>query len=168
MDTTAERKPEKEYKSQAKSGQLIVFKIGMEEYGLDISLIKEVVLTPHLTKVPLAPTYIRGVANIRGNIIAIVDLERRLGLEQHSSDDAALLHYTLVVEHEDVKMGILVKEVPNTLAITEDQIELSPTIIQDQMGSSKFVKGLVKQKDRLIILLDLLQLISKEDIKSVE
>ena len=66
--------------------QLIIFKLGTEEYALSIDQIKEVVLTPRIAKMPQTPSYIKGVANIRGNIIAILDLEQKFGIEQTRED----------------------------------------------------------------------------------
>jgi purine-binding chemotaxis protein CheW len=95
--------------------QLIVFKLGKEEYGLTIDQIKEVVLTPTITRMPQTPAYIKGVANIRGNIIAILDLEEKFNITDKSSEGAKVGNYTLVVASEEYKIGILVKEVPQYL-----------------------------------------------------
>lgn len=146
--------------------QLIVFKLGNEEYGLTIDQIKEVVLTPTITKVPLAAQYIKGVANVRGNILAVVDLEDRFSLNGAKQPDVKH-NYTLVVESEDVKMGILVKEVPNTLTIADDSIDDSPNIIQDQTNDKNYIKGIVKLPNRLIILIDIFKVIAKEEVSKI-
>lgn len=149
-----------------RNNQIIVFKIGSEEYGLAIDQIKEVVITPKITKVPLTPGYIKGVANIRGNILAIIDLEERFGMSasavnNHNPDKP---NYTLVIEGSNYKMGIIVKEVPNTLAIAEVDIDLSPNIIQDHSMDKSYIKGIVKFRDRLIILIDIYKIIQTEEI----
>ena len=117
-------------KSDFKNMQLIVFKVGTEEYGLTIDQIKEVVITPGITKVPLTASYIKGVANVRGNVLALIDLEQRFGFTITESESEKP-KYTLVVESEDFKMGILVKEVPNTLSVSQSDIDQSPNVIHD-------------------------------------
>jgi purine-binding chemotaxis protein CheW len=153
-------------KQQTKNSQLIVFRQGNEEFGFLIDQIKEVVITPPITKVPLSPSYVRGVANIRGNIIAIVDMEERFGLKKTLDENSNKVNFTLVVESEDFKMGILSQEVPNTLAISESDIEQTPNIISDQSNERNYIKGIVKIGHRLIILIDIYKIINKEDVSS--
>ena len=133
--------------------QLIVFKQGGEEYGLEIDQIREVVLTPYITKMPHTPSYIKGVANIRGSIIAIVDLEDKFNVTGDNEDKIST-SYSLVVENEEFKIGILVREVPNTLSVAESDIDDTMNLVEDNSNSG-YIKGIVKKEGRLIILLDI-------------
>jgi purine-binding chemotaxis protein CheW len=144
--------------------QLIVFKLGKEEYGLSIDQIKEVVLTPHITRMPQTPAYIKGVANIRGNIIAILDLEEKFGIADKSHDAGRVGNYTLVVASEEFKMGILVKEVPNTLSVAKADIDETINIVHDEKQVGNYIKGIVKVNNRLIILIDIYQIMNKHEI----
>lgn len=155
--------------SEFKTTQIIVFKLGEEEYGLQIDQIKEVVLTPNITRIPLTSKHIKGVANVRGNILAIIDLEERFGLKTDNDtvNNVSKPNFTLVVESEDFKMGILVREVPNTLAISEKDIDVSPNIIQDTSQDKNYIKGIVKKQNRLIILIDVFKIINKEEVNNV-
>lgn len=155
---------EKEKHALSKNNQLIVFRLGDEEFGLMIDQIKEVVITPPITKVPLSPSYIKGVANIRGNIIAIIDMEERFGFKKDEEGSRDKSNFTLVVESEDLKMGILSREVPNTLAVPTESIEQSPNIISEQSSEKNYIKGIVKINNRLIILVDIYKIIAKDDI----
>ena len=156
---------EKEIKENEQKSQLIVFRLGDEEYGLQIGQIKEVVPTPHITRLPQTPPYVKGVANIRGNIIAVVDLEEKFGLKQESNEAAN--NYTLVVESDEVKMGVLVRELPNTLNVKQSQIEDSTNIIQDGGADQSYIKGIVKLEDRLIIMLDVFKTMSESELNGV-
>lgn len=148
-----------------KTKQIIVFKLGSEEYGLPIDQIKEVVLTPSITKVPLTSDYIIGVANIRGNILAVVDLEDRFDLlSPIGSNIETKYNYTLVIESEELKVGILVREVPNTLAIAEKDIDLSPGLLSDGNNDRNYIKGIVKLPQRLIILVDIFKIFAKDEV----
>lgn len=156
---------EKEIKENEQKSQLIVFRLGDEEYGLQIGQIKEVVPTPHITRLPQTPPYVKGVANIRGNIIAVVDLEEKFGLKKESDETAN--NYTLVVESDEVKMGVLVRELPNTLNVKQSQIEDSANIIQDGGADQSYIKGIVKLEDRLIIMLDVFKTMSESELNGV-
>ncbi|MGB3781010.1 MAG: chemotaxis protein CheW [Tunicatimonas sp.] len=146
---------------------LIVFKLGLEEYGISIDQIREVVLTPRITRMPQTPSYIEGVANVRGSILAIVNLEKKLEIEsaQPATQDLAA-QYTLVVESEEQRFGILVKEVPNTLAVNSSDIQEPTNVIQTTSQKSHYITGIVRMNERLIILIDLHEIMQNE--KSVK
>lgn len=145
--------------------QLIIFKLGREEYAMNIDQIKEVVITPRIARVPQTAGYIKGVANIRGNIIAIMDLEERFSLSDNSADsnNGGLANYTLVVESESFKVGILVKEVPNTLTIFTSDIDSSSEIIRYTALDERCIKGIVKSGERMIVMIDMFELLSIDD-----
>ncbi|MTI40051.1 chemotaxis protein CheW [Fulvivirga lutimaris] len=147
--------------------QLIAFKQGEEEYAMNIDQIKEVVITPNITKMPQTPEYIKGVANIRGNIIAIMDLEEKFGIKtKEGNTDAAGKNFTLVIESEDLKVGILVKEVPNTLAVSESDIDEAVNVIHSSNVDQNYITGIVKIDDRLVILIDVFKVVNEVDIST--
>lgn len=145
--------------------QLIIFKLGNEEYAMNIDQIKEVVLTPKIAKVPQTASYIKGVANIRGNIIAIMDIENRFNLVDKSAtpDAEKVANYTLVVESDEFKVGILVKEVPNTLSVSISDIDSSTEIIRYTDLDERCIKGVVKSGDRMIIMIDMFELLAIDE-----
>ena len=136
--------------------QLIVFQLGEEEYALPISQIKEVVHTPPVTPMPQTPRYIQGVANIRGNVIAMVDLEEKLG-KRSTAVAIEEFGYTLVVSSEELHMGILVRELPNTLTVYESDMSDPGNLFQDAGGQS-YIKGIVKLPNRLLLHIDITRL----------
>lgn len=146
--------------STTRNLQIVVFKLGNEEYGLHIDQIKEVVITPNITRMPQTPSYIKGVANIRGNVIAIFDLEERFNLTRTIQSQGS--KYTLVVESEDVKMGLLVTEVPNTVTVDTSDLDESIGIINDAHAENNYIKGIIKTGKRLIILIDIFKVIDQE------
>jgi purine-binding chemotaxis protein CheW len=139
--------------------QIVVFKLGHEEYGLHIDQIKEVVITPNITKMPQTPPYVKGVANIRGNVIAIFDLEERFELKVNAQQTGK---YTLVVESEDVKLGLLVNEVPNTITVNAADLDEAVGIINEAGTDTNYIKGIIKSGERLIILIDIFEVIDQE------
>ena len=159
------------------SEQLIVFKLGNEEYALPIDQIKEVVLTPRISKIPQTPDYIKGVANIRGNVISILDLEERFGLLTSAGNGKAgddeveaeeSSNYTLVIESEEYKIGILVKEVPNTLSVNPAEIDSTSNIVQHSSLDENAINGIVKLEDRMIILIDILKMMEAGNIRTAQ
>jgi purine-binding chemotaxis protein CheW len=147
--------------------QIIVFKLGEEEYALSIDQVKEVVVMPKVAKIPLTPAYIRGVANIRGSILAIIDLATKFGLAiEANSEEEKKPDYILVIESDKCKMGVLVKEVPSTLTIVDENIDSSPGIIYNWNSDSGYIKGIVRVGTRMIILMDIFKIISTELLQS--
>ena len=143
-----------------RSLQIVVFKLGHEEYGMQIDQIKEVVITPNITRMPQTQSFVKGVANIRGNVIAIFDLEERFNLERTKAQSGN--RYTLVVESEEFKMGLLVNEVPNTVSVNAANLDESVSIINDVHTESNYIKGIIKHDNRLIILIDIFKVIDQD------
>ena len=153
-------------KDVARRIQLIIFKLGSEEFALSIDQIKEVVLTPRIAKMPQTQSHIKGVANIRGSIIAILDLEEKFGIAK-LGDNNQTYNYTLVLENETFKAGFLVREVPNTLSIVSTDIENASGFIQTSTVDENYIQGVVKVAERLIILIDIQRLIEGSSINTI-
>lgn len=164
LKAKAEKVPEETNKGKAI--QLIVFRQGNEEFGLHISQIKEVVKTPPITPLPQTPNYIRGVANIRGNVIAMVDLKAKLS-GQGMAGALEDYGYSLVVSSEELHMGILVKDLPVTLTVYESDLGDPNTLFQDEVDHS-FINGIVKLPKRLLLYIDILRVMEMKDITMPE
>lgn len=145
----------------------IVFHLGEEEYGIKIEQVKEVTITSGITKVPQAPDHMLGVSNIRGDIIPVLDLEKKLKLVKeragHSPSGPTGRTYTLVLEKKGFKVGIEVKDVPETLTLVASQIDKTPEIIKNRISNERFVEGIAKVDDRLIIILESEKIINQEE-----
>ena len=148
--------------------QIIVFRQGSEEYGLPINQIKEVVLTPNITRMPQTPAYVKGVANIRGNIIGIIDLEEKFGLKEAATtkETNKSVNYTLVVESDEFKVGILVTEVPNTLSVQASDMEEPVNIVSDSNNNTDYIEYIVKLEDRLIVMIDILKVLNEQELET--
>jgi purine-binding chemotaxis protein CheW len=152
--------------TSARNIQIVVFKLGQEEYGLQIDQIKEVVLTPTITQMPQTPAYMKGVANIRGNVIAMLDLEEKFGLVRSQVSEKRGNNFTLVIDSEEYKMGILVREVPNTLSISSANIENS-VFTGDHQAEQSYITGIVKLDKRLIIMIDVFKVINDQEAQQL-
>tara|TARA_B100000809_G_C15068664_1_gene505153 strand:- start:800 stop:1336 length:537 start_codon:yes stop_codon:yes gene_type:complete len=161
LEKEVSEQQEKEINTGTKH-QLIVFKLGVEEYALNIEQIKEVVITPNIANIPQTPSYIKGVANIRGTIIAIVDLNDKFNI---GGKEGEIGKFTLVVESEEFKIGILVKEVPNTLTVWDKEIETNLSVLQYSDLDEECINGIVKKGDRMIIIVDMIKMMNLDDFK---
>lgn len=153
----------KEVAAEAKV-HLIVFRLGTEEYGVRIDQVKEVTITPEITRMPKTPSFIKGVSNIRGDIIAIMDLEERFKIERPVSGPQDRHTYTLVIEAKDYTMGFIVREVPQSLSLAVSSIDKAPSFIQDLNINENFIEGIGKLDNRLIIVLDIFKILTSDEI----
>ena len=142
--------------------QLVSFHIGQEEYGVDITKVQEINRMAEITKVPQAPAYVEGVINLRGKVIPIIDLRKRLGVENKEYDKNTRI---VVVDIETEVMGMIVDSVSEVLRISKSTIEPPPEIANG--ANSDYIQGVAKMEDRLLIFLDLSKIIDIETIKKI-
>jgi purine-binding chemotaxis protein CheW len=145
--------------------QLIVFRLGDEDYGIRIEQVKEVTVTPEVVRMPKTPPFIKGIANLRGDIIAIVDLEERFQLRP-AGRPVPDFSYTLAVEAADYTLGLMVREVPRPVTIPVSRIEAAPEFVQDSGQRDKYLEGIAKLSDDggVIIVLDMAKLLTPTEI----
>lgn len=130
--------------------QLVVFKLGREEYGISILQVQEIKRMTDITRVPHTPDYITGVINLRGSVLPVIDLKKRLGLaSQQYTDDTRIV----IIKVEEVSVGMIVDAVSEVLAISLDNIEPPQTIIGN-IGVN-YLNGVGKLENRLLILLNM-------------
>jgi purine-binding chemotaxis protein CheW len=129
---------------------IVGFQVGRETYGVSITSLHEIVRVPEITAVPDAPEYMEGVINLRGKIVSVIDLRKRLGEKNVSPSRRNRI---LVIEHKGRLAGLIVDSASEVLKIPASDVEESPTSLQD--GGSNCVTGLGKYKGRLIVLLDM-------------
>lgn len=146
----------------AKYIQLVVFGVGKELYGVGIEAVHEIVRVPDITEVPDAPDFFEGVINLRGRIIPVIDLRKRLRLTPAERTKAARV---LITESEGRVVGLLVDSVSEVLKLLPDAVEDPPQMIAS-IGV-EYITGVAKVKDRLIILLKLDKVLSVEDLKKL-
>ena len=130
--------------------QLVVFKLGKEEYGVSILQVQEIKRMTDITRVPHTPEYIKGVINLRGSVLPVFDLKRRLDLPKAEyTEDTRII----IVNLDDLAVGLIVDGVSEVTAIAAEQIDSSQSVAGN-VGSS-FISGVGKLDNRLLILLDL-------------
>lgn len=134
--------------------QLVSFKIGSEEYGIDILKVQEINRMPDITKVPQAPHYVDGVINLRGKVIPIINTRRKFSLEEKEADKDTRI---VVVDINGEVIGLVVDSVNEVLRIPHSIVEPPPNVTID--SGANYITGVARLEDRLLILLDLASLV---------
>ncbi len=143
--------------------QLISFEVGQEEYGLEILKVKEVIRIREITHLPGAPSFVRGIINLRGDVIPIIDLRDKFGLPEQEYTESTRV---IVAAVEGRLVGMVVDAVSQVVRLPTDQVDPPPPIVGGL--SAEFIKGVGKLGDRLIILLNLDRVLSSQEKRELE
>jgi purine-binding chemotaxis protein CheW len=139
-----------EQQLSGESTQLVCFRLGSEEYGLDIGQVQEINRMIAITRVPRAPSFMKGVINLRGQLIPIIDLRVRFGMPAVEPTKSTRI---VVVEIGHSRVGMIVDGVSEVLKIPVEHVEAAPEMVSG--ADSSYVRGVGKFGERLIVLLDL-------------
>lgn len=131
--------------------QLVTFKLDEEEFGVDILKVQEIIRTVEITVVPKMPGYMEGVINLRGKVIPVVNLRTRFSKPMAEQNNNTRI---VVVNLNNITVGLLVDSVSEVLRLSEDVVEPPPPIMEGGMDT-EYIKSVGRLKDRLLILLDL-------------
>ncbi|MEO9652903.1 MAG: chemotaxis protein CheW [Roseobacter sp.] len=136
--------------------ELLTFQLADQEYSLDIMSVREIRGWTRATPLPHAPSYMKGVINLRGTVLPVMDLAQRLGLAPREHTDRNVI---IVVYHEDVMTGLLVDAVSDIIALTSDDLQPPPEM---QSGSGlNVVNSLTLIDERMIRVLDLSSIVAQ-------
>ncbi len=144
----------------------LTFFLDDELYGLNILMVREVLEYTEVTRVPMTADFMRGVINVRGHVVPVVDLRKKFGLAaMEQTFNTCIIIVELEIEGESSTMGALVDGVQEVLDITPEQIEKSP-----RLGSridTHFIQGIGKLGDRFVILLDIRAIFSNRELSMI-
>jgi len=150
-----------------KEGKYLTFTLGQEEYGIGILKIKEIIGLMSITTVPQTPEFIKGVINLRGKVIPVVDLRLRFGMDANDYTDRTCI---VVVEVDGqagtIQIGIVVDSVSEVLTIKGEEIEDTPTF--GNRLNTDFILGMAKMEGGVKILLDIDTVLTDQDITILE
>lgn len=144
--------------------QVIVFTLGDEKYGVDISQVREIIRPTKITRIPNAPDFVEGVINLRGQITTIINLRKRFGLPPKEIDNDTRI---IVVEYNDAVIGMMVDTVNEVKYLSSKDIEPLPSIVTSR-SEAKFLKGVGKLPDGLLILIDLNKVLSQDEVEKIK
>ena len=144
--------------------QLVSFVLGEEFFGVNILLVQEIITVPEITRIPNAPSFIEGMINLRGRLLPVIDLRKRLHVGKEFFDGKTRI---LVIQIDGKITGFLVDSVEAVMSVPSDSIEAAPEIVTIGI-ETQYITGVSKLEDRMIILLDFRRLFNIKEMTSLE
>ncbi len=142
--------------------QLVVFDLDDESYGINIESVREIIRLQEITNVPRTPDFVEGIINLRGKVIPVIDLRTRFGLSEQERDGETRIVNVDIAGHE---IGMVVDAVREVLRISRDSVEPPSSVITTD--DSGYLRGIAKLENRLILTLDLDQILTSEEHEAI-
>ena len=157
---------EKKASLTERAGKYLTFNLVNEEYGLEILKVQEIIGIMNVTRVPKMPDYVRGVINLRGKVIPVIDLRLKFGLDSQNDTERTCI-IVVQVSHGDqqVTTGIIVDEVSEVLDIAEEQIEDAPSF--GASVDTEFILAMGKVGKKVVMFLDIDKVLSTGDMVAI-
>ncbi len=148
----------------SQADKFLLFELGEEIYGIAISHITEIIEMQKITEVPDMPTYVKGVINLRGRVIPVMDLRLRFGMEERAHDDRTCI---VIVNIDRTSLGFIVDTVAEVQNIREKDIE-PPPAFKTEEGRTHFISGLGKIEERVTILIDVERVLQQKELEKIK
>lgn len=140
--------------------QLVIFELSGEEFGVEIMQVSEIIPVSRITRIPQAPECVKGLINLRGKIVVVIDLNKRLGFSSKETDSLSRI---IIVEVKGTVIGMLVNSVSEIMRLPLSSIEPTPEMIKSKINA-EYLTGVGKAGNRLLILLNLARVLGEEEI----
>jgi purine-binding chemotaxis protein CheW len=138
--------------------QLVTFRVGGEEFGLDVFQVHEILRHAEPTPMPKAPAFVEGVLDVRGTLVPVVDLRKRFELHEVGYDDDTRI---ILVDFQGERLGLVVDEVSEVIRVPETAVTPPPQYVRGL--AAEFIRGIVRMESRLVVLLDLERILSSQE-----
>ena len=149
----------------SESRKFVVFYLGSEKYGLDVTSVLEVIVPPAMTPLPMVPDFVKGVINLRGRIVTIVDLRLRFGLPPVEGGGNRVIIMEIKNDQKTSYIGFLVDRVTDVLTV-EGELDPIPDVIKSAVNN-RYLAGIYKEGDEITIILDDEKLLSTRELLSI-
>ncbi|WJH33282.1 chemotaxis protein CheW [Paenibacillus aurantius] len=144
--------------------KVIVFALGREEYGVEVEKVKTIERMQPMTRVPKTPAFIRGVINLRGVVVPVIDLRERFGLETSEYTDNTRI---IIVAVNDLEVGLIVDSANDVIDVDSDSISEAPELVGGIRA--KYLRGIARiGDDRILVLLNLSEVLNRKEIIQLE
>ena len=147
----------------SQADKFLLYELGEEIYGIAISHITEIIEMQRITDVPDMPSYVKGVINLRGRVIPVMDLRLRFGMEERAHDDRTCI---VIVNIEGTALGFIVDTVAEVQDIREKDIE-PPPAFKNEDGRTHFISGLGKIDEKVTILIDVERILQQKELETI-
>ncbi len=144
--------------------QFLLCKLENEEYGINISDVQSIEELQSIVSVPDMPDYVKGVINLRGQVIPVIDMRLKLRMENREYDDRNCI---VIVKIGESNVGLIVDTVSEVVNIPESNIEPAPSF-KDSRGSNRYISGIGKTGEEVKILLDVSKLLEEQEIEEIQ
>ncbi len=154
-----------ENEEDTQKDKYLIFAIGNEYYGIDIKYVIEIIGMEPITEVPELPSYIKGVINLRGKIIPVMDVRLKFKKQSKEYDDRTCI---IVVDIENISIGLIIDRVLEVVNIEENNISQPPRINSNRDNSNKYIKGIGKIQNEVRLLIDCNKLLEEDEIEELK
>ena len=154
-----------EIEEDTQKDKYLIFSIGKQCYGIDIKYVIEIIGIEPITEIPELPNYIRGVINLRGKIIPVMDVRLKFKKEEKEYDDRTCI---IVVEIGSISIGLIIDRVLEVASIDENNISPPPKTNSNKDNSNKYIKGIGKVQNEVRLLIDCQKLLEDEEIDELK
>jgi purine-binding chemotaxis protein CheW len=152
--------------ADTRAGKYLTFHLGNEEFGVRVLKVREIMGLQEITAVPQTPCHVKGVINLRGKVIPVIDLRLKFGLpDAEYGQRTCIIVAQVLGESRPILMGVIVDAVSEVLNLTDAEIEDTPDFGEDAAGA--YLLGLAKVKGKVKILLDIDKVLSSQDLRGL-
>ena len=155
-----------ETKQENLTGQYLTFDLADEQYAVDVAKVTSVLEMTQITKVPKTPEFMRGVINLRGSVVPVIDLRLKFGMSQtEQTQDTSIIVMEIELDGETVVIGALADSVHEVIEMDKNQIEDAPKF--GTKLDTEFIKGIGKKDEGFLIILDIDKVFTSDEISAV-
>jgi purine-binding chemotaxis protein CheW len=148
-------------RANAELSRFIEFSLGREDYAIPLLMVREVISVPDTTPIPKSPAHFLGIMNLRGQVISVVDLRKKLKIEAKKDKEEAVI----IVDIGGMNIGVVVDSINKVLAFSSDEVSEMPEV-ENQLNT-QYIFGVYKKENSLIVLLDIAKVLDLKDIEAI-
>ena len=143
--------------NKERTNQYVIYKLDEEYYGIDINFVETIEKVPEITRLPNAPHYIKGVINLRGEVIPVIDSRVRFKMKEKDLTDQSRI---IILSIEEIIFGLLVDSSSEVLAIDNEKIDNTSSLIN--YSEDEYIKGIGKVDERMVLILNVMKILRQE------
>jgi len=148
-------------RTNAELSRFIEFSLGKEDYAVPLLMVREVISVPETTPIPKSPAHFLGIMNLRGQVISVVDLRKKLKVETKKDKEEAVI----IVDIGGLNIGVVVDSINRVLAFSSDDVSDMPDV--ENQINTQYIYGVYKKEHSLTVLLDLAKVLDLKDIEAI-
>lgn len=148
-------------RTNAELSRFIEFSLGKEDYAIPLLMVREVISVPETTPIPKSPTHFLGIMNLRGQVISVVDLRKKLKVEAKQDKEEAVI----IVDIGGMNIGVVVDSINKVLAFSSDDVSEMPEV--ENQINTQYIFGVYKKENSLIVLLDIAKVLDLKDLEAI-